>query len=441
MEVYTECNSMNRALKRQLRGFNSSTLCNSRHVNVEVLDNWLEREHPSTRSVKLEAAQSLSAHSGPRTPLPYQLEVLGGAEKVLDTGAGCLISLPTGAGKTFTAIQLVMRSLPRGVRRVLWLAPQKLLLLQAESELRRSWWTDAQSTPLYIAQSHEDFRHARNDLAVVHFSTLQGLLDRKLEVNLDLIVVDEAHHLHANEFGRVVRSNRTKNTLTVGLSATPGRGRAAEFDDLAQHFDHTLVTPDSLGKHPVRHLRSLGVYAHLQHETLNPTMQSDVELAFSRGRKLSNKPAICALSAGRLDAIIERVLDCGAGDRILVFAYSLAHCHVIAAGLFAKGVAVAVVGSQQSDEQNEAAVASFKNGKIRCLVNVKFVAVGADFPNANVAILSVPLGSAVMFEQVVGRIARGPAVGGTVESTLVDFDNHFRMHEAIQSYARFAELW
>ena len=55
-----------------------------------------------------------------------------------------------------------------------------------------------------------------------------------------------------------------------------------------------------------------------------------------------------------------------------------------------------------------------------CLQNARLLVAGYDLPMVDSVILTVPVGSAVAFEQIVGRAARGPAVGGTARATIFD---------------------
>jgi DNA repair protein RadD len=56
--------------------------------------------------------------------------------------------------------------------------------------------------------------------------------------------------------------------------------------------------------------------------------------------------------------------------------------------------------------------------------------------------LASPVGSAITFEQMVGRAARGPAVGGVEEAVIWQLDNLLAVHGWPSSYSRYlASLW
>ena len=201
-------------------------------------------------------------------------------------------------------------------------------------------------------------------------------------------------------------------------------------------------SPPSLAEDPVATLVREGVYASIEYQRLIPTFELDTErVARNRGFGESRARTF-ALSPGRLDRVLDFISDeLSTEDHTLVFCLTLGHCHVVAAGLNAAGVTVGLVGSDFAVRHNQRVLKQFMQGEVRVLVNAKYAAVGVDLPNANVAIICTPIGSPIFFEQVIGRIARGPAVGGTESAKLLDFDNHPHIHGGVKSYARFARFW
>ena len=169
-------------------------------------------------------------------------------------------------------------------------------------------------------------------------------------------------------------------------------------------------SPPSLAEDPVATLVREGVYASIEYQRLIPTFELDTErVARNRGFGESRARTF-ALSPGRLDRVLDFISDeLSTEDHTLVFCLTLGHCHVVAAGLNAAGVTVGLVGSDFAVRHNQRVLKQFMQGEVRVLVNAKYAAVGVDLPNANVAIICTPIGSPIFFEQVIGRIARGPA--------------------------------
>ena len=415
-------------LGSELRAFEASVLRSSRCVDGERLRRWLEADGARAGLAPPRGpVGAFPAHGEPKRPLAHQSEVLAALEANMPAA---LVGMPTGAGKTFTAVRHVLAALEApAIRRVLWLAPQTLLLEQAEAEVHAAWWTSARGYDLTVTQRESaPDRVTERLLAMV---TYQWMLRHHAEQEkYDLVVADEAHYLEDNQFGGLLKTLRAQGATAIGLSATPGRRASSELKHLVELFDGVLLVPRTLGTHPVEELRKRGVYASIE------------EVHLSTGRARGERgPLACAHDPRRLDAVVGFVTSRPTTDRVLLFCHSLAHCHVVAAALWSAGMSVRVVGSHATDSANRAAVEAFRHGQVTCLINVRYLAVGADFPFANVAVLSVPLGSPIMFEQVVGRVARGPSVGGSERSVVADFDGHLASHGGVKSYARFWEGW
>jgi superfamily II DNA or RNA helicase len=421
----------------EFKQFEAAVLGVSSSLDRKSLIDWVAKSRwRKPHSFKVQG-ERLKSHGGPRSPLRYQQEIFAGLQEAASSSRRALVGLPTGAGKTFSAVRWVLGQSAHGPGRVLWIAPQRLLLEQAAAEFRSAWYAEARGFELQLLSDiGPTIRAAEGDSGCVMFSTFQRLLGMPQEevgsLHPQIVVVDEAHHTEANEFGRVVDLAAAGGAKVIGLSATPGRTSRGEFENLLARFGGTLVAPKSLGRTPVEALQRAGVYAAIRQEKL-------VGDGVRRGARPA--PSGAALRTKRLDATVKRCVQLPESARVLVFCYSIAHCHVVAAALDRVGLPVAVVGSEFGDVHNKAVIEAFRLGRIRFLVNVKYVAVGADFPFADTAVLTVPLESAIQFEQVVGRIARGPAVGGTDEALLLDFDDHLSWHGEIMSYARYWEGW
>ena len=430
-----------------LAGFQRHTLPYSKTLTAAGLERWLSHL-AALRKTARERPPDLPHHSGPLTPLSYQQEVIDRAFQVFSRGGAALLSLPTGAGKTFVAIQVVLRALEAGAKHVLWLAPQRVLLEQAVTELRRAWWSHWRGVDVRLHERLPGLEAVSRqpDECVFITSTLQAAA-RDLDAldklpPIALVVVDECHYLEANVFGGVLSRLRAETGAAVlGLTATPGRARYGEMDALLEHFDRQLLLPEELGTEPVRELQRRKVYSRLSYVKLQPTFELDTETIARMQRVRNTRQRVFAHSPGRLDAIVQALEGRSAVDQTIIFCYSIAHSHVVAAALHAHGHRVGILGSEFGDTHNATVLREFGKRRINVLVNAKYAAIGTDLPSANLAILTTPVGSPIFFEQVVGRIARGPAVGGTEEATLMDFDNNPALHDGVKSYARFLHEW
>lgn len=428
---------------RELTAFERETIPYCRSLTVADLRAWAARPRRGG-ALRRQRGTVLHAHGGPRALLDYQREVCSLAESLLSSASG-LLSLPTGGGKTFAALHVVLRLLTRGFRRVVWLAPQRVLLEQTRAELERVWWSTAMVCDLEVVSGDAIPPVSECAEASLVLATLQRGLGWDWEdwdaYAPELVVVDECHYLEANQFGALARRLKARGARLLGLSATPGRVSAAEMPHLLELFDGNLVRPSCLGEQPVAALVERGVYARVQQRRLTPTFMLDTErIATRRGYGEALLRAF-SRSPGRLDSVVNSLVGEFREKSSLVFCHTVAHAQVVAAALAGKGVEVEVLASKFGAAHNAMCIEAFRGGRLRVLTNAKYAAVGTDLPAAEVALVTVPVGSPITYEQVVGRIARGPAVGGTVNAVLAEFDDNNRAHDGMKGYARFRHWW
>lgn len=90
--------------------------------------------------------------------------------------------------------------------------------------------------------------------------------------------------------------------------------------------------------------------------------------------------------------------------------------------------------------EREETLRGFADGQLKVLINKQLLATGYDCPSVDHVVLSIPIGSAILFEQIVGRVSRGPEVGGTPEGTVWQLDNNLAIHGLPNSYYRFRDF-
>ena len=151
-----------------------------------------------------------------------------------------LLVIPTGGGKTFTAVKAVNQMFETGTLspqqdRVLWTAHRGELISQAVDTFKR----------------FEDLYPNRTSyLNNVDFSMI-GAADEHLGANNNakLVVLDEAHHAALKNFSYGPIFSR-KNVGILGLTATPSRHDGAPLDFERESF--SIGFPDLVKKGIVR---------------------------------------------------------------------------------------------------------------------------------------------------------------------------------------------
>lgn len=347
-----------------------------------------------------------------------------------------VLHLPTGVGKTRTAMHVVADSLrTHEPSVVVWLASGKELLEQAVVAFKDAW-THLGTRPLQIGTMWGDRMPDLNSFSdgflAVGLAKGWSLISRtdpdwaaRLSPRVRLVVFDEAHQSVARTYRRIT------NDLTLdfrcallGLTATPGR----TWDDidkdgeLADFFSGNKVTLEVPSDNPIEYLTDNGFLAQPTFRTLfsKPGLSiNDSELNRIAGALDIPEEIVSALSMSEqyvtavLGAIEELI---GAGhQRVLVFAATVEHSRVLTAILVARDIRSEAVTGLTPGRVRDRAIRTFKSDDEipMVLVNFGVLTTGFDAPKASAVVIARPTQSLVLFSQMVGRAIRGPKAGGT----------------------------
>lgn len=351
----------------------------------------------------------------------YQRDLADRLAALAETPDRGLLSLPTGGGKTRTAVAAMLDALQTAPYSAwAWLAPTKELLQQAY-ETTVLMWRELDRPP----RVKISFGGTPDPDTAIWFTTPQAINASPFPPGLAFraVVFDEAHQVAAPTFRSAFLSLSNAGAAMIGLSATPGRTDPNEVADLVDIFNgHLLVTP-ILGEQPVQALQTRGVLSRLK---------------FHRIR--AEEP----LSAsGRLPATLELCRRLATeGRRILVFTESVAGAIAGSAWLGERGVRSSYVEGNLDDDERKVRLEAFGSGGLSVMLNQRLLATGYDCPAVTDVVLESRVGSSILFEQIVGRVARGPVTGGASVGHVWQFDDHLALHGRPQSYYRYRDfLW
>lgn len=357
--------------------------------------------------------------------------------KILSEGERrALLHLPTGVGKTRTAMHVVVDILKANEPSVVvWLASGKELLEQAVLTFQEAW-KYLGNRPLRIGSmwgnrmpdldSFEDGFLAiglAKGWSVISSSDPDWAV--RLSPRVRLVVFDEAHQSIAATYRRITEELILDHRSSLlGLSATPGRTWADIDADgkLAEFFAHTKVGLEVPGDNPIEYL--------IEHEYLaRPTFSTllsepGVKLSEQELKKLTDSLDIpseilenLCMSAQYVTAVLSAIHDLinENHSRILVFSATVDHAQVLSAILAAQNIRTGVVTGTTPIRNREQTIRTFKSNDPQPMVLVNFgvLTTGFDAPAASAVVIARPTRSLVLYSQMVGRAIRGPKAGGT----------------------------
>ncbi|MCJ0804005.1 DEAD/DEAH box helicase [Vibrio vulnificus] len=359
---------------------------------------------------------------------PYQQDI---SRQVFDSlnsrKERVLIHLPTGAGKTRTAMNIAcehLRESPTNV--VLWLADREELCSQAYEEFSKAWKSlGNRSTSLYgfYSSSSESLSGIDSGFVVAglhKFLSLRKsdsrqlkLLYKELAEKVTLVIFDEAHKAVAPKFQEVVQDFITANRFhadLIGLTATPGRsysaeGLSLEDEKLANFFYNNKISMKIPGYlSPIDYLVEQGYLAKANFKSLN---YDHSKIAAYELRDAGGIETMTTLANNleRNRKIIDTIIsECHNNSQIIVFACTVEHGINLATALSYKGIKAASIDSKNDTlESRRAKIAQYKNGELQVLVNFNVLTAGFDAPKTNVTVIAKPMNSLVQYLQMAGR--------------------------------------
>jgi superfamily II DNA or RNA helicase len=387
-----------------------------------------------------------------------------------------ILSLPTGAGKTRTAVEACLEwwvGDRQGSGNLLWIAQSDELCEQAVQAFREVWldrghrergrqlptltvhrlWGAGRAIPgghgvivASIQKLHTIFRS--EDESNPKREALQ-----ELGGNIVAIVIDEAHSALAKSYSDVLGflgapfTARGHSPIPVaGLTATPFRSQDEETRLLVARFHKRLLTPACLPDEPLEFLRERGVLARPTHRVLASGARS-VKLTEAHRKYLEDWKdfppdylAKLGQEARRNRTILDALLGVDRSWPLLFFGCSVEHATAMVVLLRRAGRTAAAVTASTRPGTRRALIEDFRSGRISALCNHGVLTTGFDAPSVRAVCIARPTTSVVLYEQMIGRGMRGPVFGGTPECLVIDIEDNVQFGGQM-AYTRFQEYW
>lgn len=368
---------------------------------------------------------------------PHQRSVVRRAYSRVGAGYGrTIIHMPTGSGKTRTAMHLVSRALNEfepGI--VVWLATSRELLEQAAETFDSAWSSlgnrDIEARRFWGARAPDPDDMSDGmliaGLAKLHaWRERDGLAFLKLAARVRLVIMDEAHQAIAPSYRAVIEGlcGAGGEGALLGLTATPGRtwNDVGADEALSDFFGGSKVVLE-IGDdpNPVKYLLDHGYLARPSFRQIE--YSPDIRPSPAELKKLAKSDDYSDETLDKLAADTARnlaILDAAKAliarghSRIILFAVSVEHAQDMASGLAANGVSSAVVSGETPAAKRSSILKTFKSPTTRpqVLCNFGVLTTGFDAPKTSAAIIARPTKSLVLYSQMVGRATRGPKAGG-----------------------------
>ncbi len=392
-------------------------------------------------------------------------------------GRRILIQMPTGTGKTKTAMHVIAHYLNfiNNDGLVIWVAHTNELLQQAFDTFR-DVWSHLGTFPINVEKSWGK-DEINGDKGII-FYTIQSLqskrnsdLYNKLIDNSDLFIYDECHKIGARETLAVIKDfikPKSKKLNFIGLTATPGRSTEysienrsfAEFWNRIIKIDINVVNSISMPEmealnakkidNQIEYFQERGFLSKLEKEELDFTPTQDILDALKN--QLENNledytDAVMkkiATNKQRNLVILQKLRELNNRNiPTIVFACSVDHAKMLSSYLSLEDIPNSLVHGELPTAMRRKAIADFKNrdSNVNIIINFDILTTGFDSTNIKCVFITRPTKSVILYSQMIGRGLRGKKMGGNETCKLIDVKENLDVYNERDAFKHFDQYF
>lgn len=312
-----------------------------------------------------------------------------------------LLTLPTGAGKTLTASELIRSALTLG-RRVLFVVHLRELVDQTARAFARLGVTH-----IGVMRGDDDRVDASAPVQIASIQTLA----RRTPPAADVIILDEAHRSLSDSYAKYIWE-AYPNAVIIGLTATPCRG---DGRPLGERYEALIVGATYSELIASGHVADPIVYA------------PRVEIDMSHVRRVGgdwDEGDVEKVMSSIVGHIVPTWQAHADGRRTICFASGIAHSKDIVRRFNEAGVAAEHLDGTTLGHDREAILARLASGETTLVSNCAVLTEGFDAPEVRCVIIARPTLSLVLHMQTAGRALRP----GPVQPVILDHAGNVGRH-------------
>ena len=312
-------------------------------------------------------------------------------EALTDTGHGQIV-LATGLGKTIVMAEVVADMFRDNLiedRRALVLAHTREIVAQ----LHRSFWFQL---PSWIQTQQLDGEEKPATWDGLVFATVQSVFANVAALpRFGLVLVDEAHHIGASTFLRVIQELQPK--MLGGVTATPWRGDGFDLDRILGRPLVQIGIADGLNR---------GFLAEVDYRLCADNLDWNFVQECSRYRySLSqlNRRLIIPTRDEEAARIVRQTFDQEKRRGGIVFCPTVQHAKEMAGRLRRFGFLAECVSSKTTARERDLTMSRFRAGSLQIVTSVDLFNEGVDVPDVDLIVFMRSTHSRRIFVQQLGR--------------------------------------
>lgn len=322
-----------------------------------------------------------------------------------------LLVMPTGMGKTKTFSSIVIDGLsdPSGPIPTVILVHRKELVQQisltlAEEEVVHNIIASRKDIKGMIAAQrrmfNKQFYNANSPVSVISVDTLNSRKDiySSWSKTIRRVITDEAAHvLKINKWGQAIALFQNANQI-LGVTATPER---LDRKGLGSHVDGVF---DVMVEGPTTRW---GIENGFLSKYKIACPPSDFQDHLEKGNDTSDYSKAAMITASKKSRIVGDVVESyikfASGKQSILFATDVATAEEMEKKFKARGISAKSLDGTTADAERLEALISFREKKIKVLINVDLFDEGLDVPGIEVVHMARPTKSLGKYLQMIGR--------------------------------------
>lgn len=316
-----------------------------------------------------------------------------------DSVDNIMYQMPTGTGKTRLFTSIIRDINVWGLRnsqrqRILIIAHRSELIEQIDRSLNKYHVAHG-----IIAGKFKDKRDLTLPVQVASIQTITHASNEHIACHLDVdfIIIDEAHHAVANSYTKLWKLY--PNAKKLGVTATPWRMNNGGFRTNFESFIPSM---------PIKQFMEEGWLAPYQYysipasSSIMKSIESIYEFDVDGDYKVSALERTMDNDHIRAQ-LLESYMKLAKGKKGIIYSISREHSEHICVKYQSIGVRIVAIDSTIPVRKREMLVNEFKAGLIDIIVNVDIFSEGFDCPDIEFIQLARPTKSLVKYIQQVGR--------------------------------------
>lgn len=377
--------------------------------------------------------------------LPHQFEAIQAIQKSFSDRnyQNCgIVSIPTGGGKTYTAVYWLNEILHNHEVKIIWFAQSFELLNQAYYCMKDNLSQDLSIRRVSSEKGHSKIKDVKKTDDIILITTQSAIKNAESEnayssfVNDNIenliCVLDEAHHAPAYGFRKMIMElqEAAPKLWLLGLTATPTYTNESRRGWLWKIFDKGVIYEVEKELLQKQGILAKENFKYIKTPTKISLNEEDYFWLVKKHREIPEHIIEeLAENKERNEFIIsEYIKNKSEYGKTIIFLERWYQCEYMKDELQKHGVRCDTIYSFDNgrEKRNGEVIEEFRKDKFDVLLNVKMLTEGADIPTVKTVFVSHETQSYILFNQMIGRCLRGERAGGKKkEASIVLFGDQW----------------